>query len=283
MLPPHSTNCVQATVSGSFCQNDRPKKRRRSASWLSRLENSSDGIWRRETVHHRQAPCLGAPDLVKWHRTNTISVFAVLYWKIAMWQQPPGYQLPHKALQALGELELKMKPFPSAERLWENVFTEAERKRLGGDFRAAYTEHGTCGMWITLRGGSQLRGLIDSARAIGYLSDADYRWLLREIGESRKEKQTRGSLCWDRETRELRLGSRVIRRVRSLSVARNLAAILDAFQEAGWPRSIETPAAIDTSLSGEPARDAVRSLNEGLDVICFHADAGGQRVFWTRP
>ncbi len=200
-----------------------------------------------------------------------------------MCQQPPGYRLPPATLRALGELERKMNPYPSARQLWEKAFTEADRGQLGDDFGAAYAQHGSCGMWIALKHVSPLKGLIDSAHAAGFLSDVDRRWLLREIGESEDIQEDRGSLCWDRETHELRLGGRIIRRVRSLSVAVNVAAVLDAFEEADWPRLIETPGSIDTSLSSERVHETIRTLNEGLGVIRFHVDEGGQRIFWDRP
>jgi hypothetical protein len=199
-----------------------------------------------------------------------------------MWNQPPGYRLPPQALATLGELELKMAHYSSAEKLWRKVFSETDRERLGGPFKAAFAQHGTFGMWIELRGGSPLRALIDSGHAIGYLSKVDHQWLLREIGESEDPAEDGGSLRWDRTTRELTLGSRIIRRVRSLRVAKDVAAILDAFEEAEWPRSIETPASIDTSLSSTPVHNVVRTLNRNLHAIRFHVDEGGSRVFWDR-
>jgi len=183
----------------------------------------------------------------------------------------------------LQDLDRKLKPARAADRLWERL-AEEERERLGGDVRAAYERCPSAArMWAELYRVSQFRAYLEAGHELGFVSDADYHWLMREIGESEEDDENRSSLCWDRQTRELRLGSRIIRRVRSLSVARNLAVILDAFEEAGWPRSIETPTSIDTSLSADPVHDAVRSLNGGLEVIRFHADEGGQRIFWTRP
>ena len=199
-----------------------------------------------------------------------------------MWQQPPGYRLTPKALAALGELELRTKPLFVADRLWNKVFLESEREQLGGNLHECYSRLGTVGMLGEVKAFSHLRALLEVGRAVGALGDVDFRWLMREIGESEDAAECRGSLCWDRQRRELRLGAKVIRRVRGLAVAANIASILDAFEKAGWQPRIPTPTAIDISFSSQPVHDAVHNLNKGLDGIAFHVDEGGTALFWTR-
>jgi hypothetical protein len=78
---------------------------------------------------------------------------------------------------------LRVCPAPSALRLWERVFTEQDRARLGGDFQRAFSESGTIGMWMKLRGVSFQRALIDVAKRIGFLTDETQEFLLRGIGD----------------------------------------------------------------------------------------------------
>jgi hypothetical protein len=71
----------------------------------------------------------------------------------------------------------------SAARLWERILTERERQRLGGVLEDAWRQYGTAGMWMNLRGVSAGRAVVDVAHALGFLDDAAWRWLLRELGE----------------------------------------------------------------------------------------------------
>jgi hypothetical protein len=64
--------------------------------------------------------------------------------------------------------------------------------------------------------------------------------------------------CWDRRRGELRLGEAVVKRLPATATAQ--VAVLEAFQQAGWPEEIEVaPAGRKTHQP--KLREAVRNLN----------------------
>jgi hypothetical protein len=71
----------------------------------------------------------------------------------------------------------------------------------------------------------------------------------------------------------------VVRKIRQKLVAKNIVGILDAFQEARWPESIENPLASPYGRNPKLLTDALASLNKGLKVLEFstHDD----RVYWS--
>jgi hypothetical protein len=90
--------------------------------------------------------------------------------------------------------------------------------------------------------------------------------------------------CWDAEARWLRLGGRLLKVFRQ--PARNQTALLDVFQEEGWPAHIDDPL---TLAGGEDEGDAkrrlhetIKNLNRGLPpgTIRFRGDGTGQGVTW---
>lgn len=88
-----------------------------------------------------------------------------------------------RALEQLITAELRIRPLASAELLWERHLLQKDKQRLGGDLSNALRQYGTAGMWARVRGVSKERAVVDVAKLIGLLSDADADWLLREIGE----------------------------------------------------------------------------------------------------
>jgi hypothetical protein len=83
---------------------------------------------------------------------------------------------------------------------------------------------------------------------------------------------------WDKGRGELRVGDRVVRRVRSL--AKNVICVLDVFQEEGWPHRLDDPLPGPSDQQVERLHETIRSLNEGLKEISFHSDGGGQGITW---
>jgi hypothetical protein len=83
----------------------------------------------------------------------------------------------------LEELAVKLKNRTCAFRLWEGVFTQAERDRLGGDVETAWRQYGTAGMWLQLRRVSRNRAFADVTRSLNLIDEATHRRLLRELGE----------------------------------------------------------------------------------------------------
>lgn len=89
---------------------------------------------------------------------------------------------------------------------------------------------------------------------------------------------------WDNAQRELWLGEQVIRIYRQ-HPAQNQVRVLEAFQAAGWPSTVESP------FDRETTHDTLRQLNRGLEAYArrhrlrgrtlrFARDGTGELVLW---
>lgn len=88
---------------------------------------------------------------------------------------------------------------------------------------------------------------------------------------------------WDAARRELRLDGVLVKRFRQ--PAANQERILSAFQEAGWPPSIEDPLPPDPDQTPERRLNhAIRKLNgcQRNHLIRFEGNGTGGRVVWMR-
>jgi len=85
---------------------------------------------------------------------------------------------------------------------------------------------------------------------------------------------------WNRDRGELSLDGDVIKRVRSVTVAKNVTRILDTFEDDGWPDRIDDP--LDPSNSQMRLHEAIKRLNDNLTGIKFRADGTGQGIVWER-
>lgn len=93
---------------------------------------------------------------------------------------------------------------------------------------------------------------------------------------------------WDNQSGELRWHGQIVRVVKPK--ATNVIALLDAFQQQGWPTKIENPVArpLDPKFSRRPQEmynstrlhDTIKSLNTGLTGLRFNADGTGGAVCW---
>ncbi len=86
---------------------------------------------------------------------------------------------------------------------------------------------------------------------------------------------------WDRESRMFVVGEHLVKHFRVPSP--NQAAVLNAFQEEGWPRVVDDP--LPPLHDQEPKRrlrDTIKCLNQHqvVRVIRFRGDGTGQRVSW---
>lgn len=87
--------------------------------------------------------------------------------------------------------------------------------------------------------------------------------------------------CWDRESRELILGDRLIKRYRVPSPTQEL--ILGVFQEEGWPSHIVDPLPPDPAVHPKTrVHDAIKCLNRNqrLHLIQFRGDGSGEGILW---
>ncbi len=86
---------------------------------------------------------------------------------------------------------------------------------------------------------------------------------------------------WDRETRTFMVGGFLVKRFRVPSP--NQEAVLDAFQEEGWPRSVDDPLSpVPDQQPKRRLRDTIKCLNmnQAIHAIRFRGDGTGQRVSW---
>jgi hypothetical protein len=210
---------------------------------------------------------------------------------------------PQNVKDQLQTQYLRVKAFASAELLWQRVLTAGERTRLGDHLVSSYRKLGTVGMWREVRGGSNLRAIIETAYSLNLLSEMDRVWLIREIEEEpsptqnpldaandavperrsqeahvevRTSRSDSNRPSWHAAEGLLRIGETTVRSVRPMENPSNIQRILDAFQVLGWPRQIENP----LPNGQQQLHEALRSLNENLSAIRFHASHGGKLIYW---
>lgn len=187
--------------------------------------------------------------------------------------------LPKRAQYALQQAGRRVLLVESQCLFWERVLTDAEREELG-DPQTAFKQYcGIIGVWRKLHGGSQPRAIIESAYRIGHLDQTSREWLLREIGEPPEASTTALETprpAWRQEVGQLLFGTELVRRVRVMKMPSNVQTVLDAFETAGWPKSIPNP----LKLGSQELHEALRSLNEGLARIRFHSQQGAQVIYW---
>lgn len=82
---------------------------------------------------------------------------------------------------------------------------------------------------------------------------------------------------WNRELAKLSYDGCEIKSVRSISVAKNVVKILDAFQEEDWPTRIDDPLAPPDQ---QRMHETIRRLNDKLSSIRFRADGTGEGIIW---
>jgi len=86
---------------------------------------------------------------------------------------------------------------------------------------------------------------------------------------------------WDRDTRTFLVGEHLVKQFRVPSP--NQEAVLEAFQEEGWPRSVDDPLPpVPDQQPKRRLRDTIKCLNmnQVSRAIRFRGDGTGQRVFW---
>lgn len=190
---------------------------------------------------------------------------------------PSWMGLPPKALSLLQELYLKLQVLQIRERIWERVLTDAQRSELGPDG----WQRNIVPIWMRWRRIRQERAIVELAHLTGFITDIDYNWLFRVIGETpdraRRNARTPRKPHWDRELGQLRWGDNIIRRVRSRTAAHRVVAVLDACQRFGWRKRIPIS---DPTINDMQLRDAVKSLNVGLSTIRFRSDGTGAGIIW---
>lgn len=83
---------------------------------------------------------------------------------------------------------------------------------------------------------------------------------------------------WDSNLMTLFWGKQIARRVSNN--AKNVVAILNAFQEEMWPFKIDDP--LPGGRNPERLRDTLKQLNKDLKHLRFSADGSGEGIIWTK-
>lgn len=177
--------------------------------------------------------------------------------------------------QELQSLAVKLKGQGSARRVWEQVLSPAERKKVPLE---EFLKTHAVDQYASLRRVSPARAVLDLAYGIDLLTVNQYERLLRDIGEV--DRQNPDQPLWDVDRCKLFFRGHVIRKIRSRSVATGICRILDAFQEEGWPSRIDDP--LPDGSDPQRLRETIRTLNTGLTDIKFLADGTGEGVRWDR-
>jgi len=178
----------------------------------------------------------------------------------------------------LQDLDRKLKPARAAERMWERL-TEEERERLGGDVRSAYARFPSAAMmWAELHRVSQFRAYLEAGRELGFVSDADYHWLMREVGEEEPRHVDPNLPIWNADLGKLYLDGEEVGSFRVMQTPSTPCRILAAFQATSWQ------AVVDEPLGGDEKslQDAVRYLNSHVRGIRFRTQRGGRAISWER-
>ena len=141
-----------------------------------------------------------------------------------------------------------------------------------------YYRWGAVGMWMRLKRLTWPVTIVDLAYEHGLVHESVHRRLLQAL-RARSERRSQSKLpVWDREEKTLRFKGTVIRKIRSLGVAKNIVAILDGLQ--AKHRQLRIPTPLDTGQ--QALHDTIRSLNKGLKKLAFHACDDGQSISWSR-
>jgi hypothetical protein len=108
------------------------------------------------------------------------------------------------------------------------------------------------------------------------LHQAEHDRLLGLLGKQKPPRNQKLPV-WDREEKVLRFEGRPLKRIKSLSVAKNFVKILDAFHASGW-RKIDSPFPVKSHI----LYDAVESANTNLSRIRFYVCDDGRSINWKR-
>lgn len=181
-------------------------------------------------------------------------------------------------LVELVELKHRILTMSFATKVWQAELTAEQRDLIGGDLPAAWNRfHGTLGILSYIWQCDTLQSLVRVGNDFGLLRPRSIEILANKLQiDALLAQRPTSHPCpiWRRDVGKLYFQGAIIRTVNSPTKARNIAAILDAFQCAGWPPRIPSPITI---ADAQRIREAVYSLRRGLTGIDFEADKGGIR------
>lgn len=175
----------------------------------------------------------------------------------------------------LRQLKWGMNQYPNKVKVWNTLLTDEQKNRWPSMEDALLTSGGIVGVWAVVNHRSLEWAVIDLARLSG-MSELWYKSLLKQLDPSLRPHDCP---VWKKDLGKLELAGEVIRKIASVSTAKNIVMVLDAFQKQGWKRRIEFPASLngDVQSNGQ----TVRSLNCGLTQIRFERDGTSRGVKWS--
>jgi hypothetical protein len=184
--------------------------------------------------------------------------------------------LPARLLATLEQLEARVQSNIAAMAIWTKHFTDAERKALGDDAYQAWKNNGrTAGMWAAARDVSLDQAIVEIAYALDWVDTKTSSELLEALGGG---KENVSKPRWLKEKRELWFEGQIVRQIRNASRAKNIIAILDAFEDSGWPKQIDDP--VTSGGDSSQRRRTIESLNVGLKRIRFSCLGDGLSFGW---
>jgi hypothetical protein len=163
----------------------------------------------------------------------------------------------------------------ATRRILERVFTVADRRRVTAE--DPQRRH-IANIWAELQNISVRRAIIDLAVKSDLISGNHYEYLLSKVDEPPPAGNVPVYPVWDRTKCTLTFRGDLARRVRGLTVAKHIVAILDAFQRLGWPERIDDP--LPEHTDKQRLRESIAKLNNGLVGIRFLSDGSGEGVIW---
>lgn len=206
-------------------------------------------------------------------------------------------QFAASVLEQLGDLKLKLCIPQIAERIWQDVLEEHERREILGGIKrrsapAKLKRSSDCSGprstmvqtitpaevlkgYARIRRTSPARTLADLAQSVNLLSDLDHRRLRRLIGEPLRP--TPSLPVWDRSSGLLRYEGNIVRKVNANGG--NIRRILDCFEEQGWQSRVDNP--LPGGSDSKRLRNALASLHAGLSVLRFQADGSASGIRWN--
>lgn len=196
---------------------------------------------------------------------------------------PPGKatpvrrsDLPERLRLTLEHLEPRVQAAPVAIAVWTTLFTAAERATLGDEPYVAWKHNGgTAGMWAAVRDVPRDQAIVEIAYALDRLDTVTADELLRALGV---ERAPASIPRWLKPRGELWFDGRIVRRIRNVGRAKNVVAVLDAFESDGWPARIDDP--VTSGGDSSQRRRTIESLNKELETIRFACGGDGCSFEW---
>jgi len=214
-------------------------------------------------------------------------------------------KLPAKLAVRIYQLHLRISGNGPKRALWSRRFTVADRAKCESTGVCLASNTDILDMWRIARGTESFHeSVVEVAHALGYIKDPTRDRMLAALADHHTQstpakprarpkpttanpgtepKPSSGAVPhWDHEARELRYRGRVVRTVMRPRLARNIVAILRAFEKAGWPSRIADP--LKRQSSDETRRRDVHNLNNKLDrtLMFFACDGDGTGFLWKK-